>query len=143
MKAIPSPARPRRRAVADDYLRLVRRFPLRPLRDERDYDGAVAILDELVVRSDLSPGETDYVDALTRFVEDYDDAHHPLAHFQATPLEVLRHLVERAGMTTSDLGRVIGSKGVASEILRGKRELSKSHIKLLSAHFNVSPAVLL
>ncbi|MGB7160798.1 MAG: hypothetical protein WBD40_22225 [Tepidisphaeraceae bacterium] len=143
MTRVATPTRSRSRAVSEDYLKLVRRFPLRPLRTVRDYDEASKVLDELVLCDDLSRGEADYLDALTRFVEDYDDAHHPLSEFQATPLEVLRHLVEHSDMTTTDLGRVIGSKGVASEILRGKRELSKTHIKLLSAHFKISPAILL
>ena len=135
-------AHSRSRAVAADYLKLVRQFPLRPLRSAREYDEAARMLDTLVLRNDLSPGEVDYLDALTRFVEDYDDAQHPLNELQASPLDVLRHLVKQHEMTTSDLGRIIGSKGVASEILRGKRDLSKAHIKALSAHFKVSPAIL-
>jgi HTH-type transcriptional regulator/antitoxin HigA len=128
--------------AAHDYLELVRQFPLRPLRSDREYALAARILDRLVVRDDLTRGESDYLNALTRFVEDYDDARHPAAEFAASPLEVLRHLMEQRSMNTSDLGRLIGSKGVASEILSGKRELSKSQIKLLAQHFAVSPALL-
>ncbi len=46
-------------------------------------------------------------------------------------------------MTTSDLGRLIGSKGVASEILNGKRQLSRMHVLKLAAHFHVDPGTFL
>jgi len=42
-------------------------------------------------------------------------------------------------MTISALGKLIGSKGVASEILSGKRGLSKSHMTILAKHFGVEP----
>jgi antitoxin component HigA of HigAB toxin-antitoxin module len=45
--------------------------------------------------------------------------------------------------TTSELGKLIGSKGVASEILSGKRDLSKSHMTTLAKRFGVEPAVFL
>ena len=58
-------------APAEDYLRLVRRFPLRPLRNTKECDIAASILDELVLRDNLSKGESDYLDALSTFVEAY------------------------------------------------------------------------
>src|SRR5437764_6128620 len=102
------------RTGADLYLELVRRFPLRPIRSEAEYDGAAQMLDSLVLR-DLSPGEADYLEVLTLLVEAYDDERDPPDWPESSPAEVLRALVEHRGITTTDLGRVIGSKGVASE----------------------------
>ena len=129
--------------VADDYLDLVKQLPLRPLRDDQDYDRAAAMLDRLVVRIDLTPGETDYMDALTLFVEAYDDEHHNPDDADLSPLDMLKFLLEQHGMNTSQLGEVLGSKGVASEVLNGKRQLSKSHIAKLSVRFGVEPGVFL
>jgi HTH-type transcriptional regulator/antitoxin HigA len=53
---------------------------------------------------------------------------------------LLRTLMEEHGLTRSDLFD-IGSQGVVSEILSGKRELNLRRIILLSAHFGVSPAI--
>jgi HTH-type transcriptional regulator / antitoxin HigA len=61
----------------------------------------------------------------------------------ATPAEVLRELMEARGMTLANLAAIIGSKGVASEMLSGKRGLSKANIKRLAEHFGVSPVVFL
>src|SRR4051794_35725690 len=104
---------------ADHYLELVQQFPLRLIRSEAEYDRAGWMLDSLVLR-DLSPGEADYLEVLTLLVEAYDDERDPPGWPESSPAEVLRALVEHRGITTTDLGRVIGSKGVASELLNGR-----------------------
>lgn len=62
---------------------------------------------------------------------------------QTTPLEVLRHLMESRGMTPAQLGDVLGSRPAATMVLKGRRQLSKAHIRAVAAHFCVSPAVFL
>ena len=49
--------------------------------------------------------------------------------------------MEVHGMTSGDLGKLIGSKGVASEVLNAKRSLSKSHMGILAEHFAVDVSV--
>jgi HTH-type transcriptional regulator/antitoxin HigA len=66
--------------------------------------------------------------------------HHALA--DASGLEVLKYLMEEHDLTQSDLPE-IGSQGVVSEVLRGKRELNVHQIKKLAARFHVSPAAFL
>jgi len=53
---------------------------------------------------------------------------------------MLRFLMEQHGLRQSDFAEEIGSQGVVSEILNGKRELNKHHIAALSKRFGVSPA---
>jgi HTH-type transcriptional regulator/antitoxin HigA len=137
----------KKRLVADDYLELVRRFPLRPVRGEAEYDQALEILKDLIGRADhpgLTPGETDYADALGQFIGVYDQAHYRIEHVLKTPLKRLRYLMGQQGMNTSDLGELLGSgAGQASLILNGKRELSKANIRTLADRFKVSPALFL
>ena len=71
-----------------DYMALVERFPLRPLRGVADYDLAEAMLDGLILR-DLTPGQQDYLDALTLIVEAYDNAHYPIPADKRPPHERL------------------------------------------------------
>src|SRR5205807_612538 len=85
----------------------------------------------------LTPDESDYLDTLSLLVDAYESKHAAVDTSTLDPVTVLKHLMEQHDMTTSDLGRLIGSKGVASEILRGKRSLSKSHMLKLAAR---SPA---
>jgi HTH-type transcriptional regulator / antitoxin HigA len=133
--------------VADDYLDLVRRFPLRPIRSESDYDLAIQIYKELAGRADhpgLTAGERDYLDALREFVVTYETKHYTIEKGFKTPIEALKYLMEQNEMNTSDLGELLGSgKGQASLILNGKRELSKANIRKLAERFKVSPGLLL
>ena len=125
--------------VDPDYLELVRRFPLRPIRNEEGYDAAVEILDGLATRAEdeLTPGERDYLDALTRFVEDYDERNYPVTADRRTPLARLKSLMETAGLTPAALGDILCSRPAASMVLGGKRELSKAQIRKLAAHFKM------
>jgi len=133
--------------AADDYLKLVRRFPLRPIRNEADYDRAIDILRDLIGRADhpgLTTGESDYADVLGRLTGEYDQRYSSILKQKSSPLEILRYLVEENGMNTTSLGKLLGSgAGQASLILNGKRELSKANIRTLADHFKVSPALFL
>jgi HTH-type transcriptional regulator/antitoxin HigA len=125
--------------VGPDYLALVREFPLRPLRDHAEYDRAATVLDGLVMRK-LSPGERDYLDALTLMVEAYyDDEHAPPAGLERrTPLQRVRWLMDSAGDTPSQFGDIVGSRIAASMFLNGTRgELSKPQIRRLARHLKL------
>jgi HTH-type transcriptional regulator/antitoxin HigA len=125
------------------YLDLVRQFPLRPLRSRNEYDRAAAILDQLAVQdeADLDEGETDYLDTLSLLIEAYDRDHFPMPVRKRSPVELLKFLMEQNQMSTTDLGKLLGSKGLASEILHGKRELSKTHIRKLAKRFGLDPGL--
>ena len=127
------------------YLALIRRFPLRPLRSDDDYELAARVLDTLVVRPEgtLGLGEQDYLDTLTMLVESYDNEHHAFAGKNYDPLSMLKYVMQESEMTQADLGRLLGNRALASLILNGHRQLSKSHIRKLAGHFKVSPALFL
>jgi len=98
------------------------------------------MIDKLAVRDEgtLSPGEQDYLDALCVLVEQYD--HHNRIPTKADPIKLLKHLMEESGMSVTALGELLGSKSVASQVLRGKRSLSKTHIAKLAEHFRLDVA---
>lgn len=134
-----------RRPASDSYMALIRRFPLRPIRNDRDYTAAVGVLNTLAVRDEgtLDPGEQDYLETLTLLVESYDDRHFRIDTTDVTPLELLKHLMANSQMSVSDLGRVIGSQPLASMILAGTREISREKARLLAAHFGLEPRAFL
>ena len=121
------------------FFTLVHSFPLRPIREDADYAAAVEVLEGLVTKDEghLSAVERDYLDALTRFVEDFDDSHYPLDADARSPLERLKALMETAGVTPAGLGDIIGSRPAASMVLGGRRELSKAQIRKLAEHFKL------
>lgn len=131
--------------LRDDYLELVCAFPLRPIRNEREYERAAAVLDRLAVRPEgtLTAGERDYFGTLTLLIADYDERHFQHEAAQRTPLERLKYLMAESGMKPADLGRLLGNRALASLILNGHRQLSKAHIRLLADYFKVEPSLFL
>jgi HTH-type transcriptional regulator/antitoxin HigA len=134
--------------IADDYLNLIHRFPLRPIRSDTQYAQAMEIYRELADRAEerkTSAGENDYLETLRTMIREYDQLRSSLLkdRTKTPPLEMLRDLVAEAGMNTVSLGKLVGGSGQASLILQGKRELSKANIRKLADYFHVSPALFL
>jgi antitoxin component HigA of HigAB toxin-antitoxin module len=127
-----------------EYLRLTRKTPPRPLHTPQQYREAVVAANRLAVRDEasLSAAEADYLDALATFISKYEDEHVPEPP-PGSALERLRFIIESAGMSASDLGRLLGNRGLGSTLLAGKRELSKTHIRVLAEHFHLDAAYFL
>jgi HTH-type transcriptional regulator/antitoxin HigA len=113
--------------------------PVLTIHDEREYDQAVVFLNSLLdeVGTDESHPLYTLLDTLGTVMHAYGEEHHPMP--DATGVEVLAYLIEEHGLTQSDLPEV-GSQGVVSETLNGKRELNVRQIRALSQRFSVSPA---
>jgi HTH-type transcriptional regulator/antitoxin HigA len=116
------------------------RIPLHPIKTKRDYKAAVAALNAL-----LDAGGADETDPLSSLVAllgerigDYEDVHSAPVH--VSPSDMLRFLMDQHGLSQRDLPEV-GSQGVLSELLRGKRDLNVRQIKWLSERFKVGPQV--
>lgn len=78
------------------------------------------------------------LDTLGTVIHAYEETHHPMPTVKSGPM--LRYLMEEHGLKQADLPE-IGSQGVVSEILGGKRELNTRQISFLAKRFGVSPAV--
>ncbi len=136
------PVKTRKKTAKDSYLDCVIRFPLKAIKSERQHDQAVAAISRLSIRGNLDAGEFEYIEALTKLIADYEQhAAHHMKRSTRDPIKVLKFLMKESGMSISALGRIIGSQGVASEVLSGKRELSKAHIHKLAEHFHVEPGL--
>jgi HTH-type transcriptional regulator/antitoxin HigA len=114
--------------------------PLLSIRNEHEYDVAVERLNHLLdtVGSDEQHPLYTLLDTLGTLMHAYEEQHHPMP--ECSGADVLRFLMEEHGLTQSDLPEV-GSQGVVSDILRGKRELNVRQIRALAKRFRVSPAV--
>jgi HTH-type transcriptional regulator/antitoxin HigA len=126
-------------ALPQSYLALMGEFPLRPIRSGAEYDRAAKIVHRLAMREGkLDAGEEAYFEVLEALVERYDTDHFAIDAQDVSPTRVLQMLVEDAGISVTELGQLLGSKGAASELLSGKRkEPSKAQIAKLCARFKV------
>jgi len=86
----------------------------------------------------LTPEERAIEALLQRLISDYDD----LVQLPELPAhKTIAYLMEQRGLRQVDMLPVFGSRSVASDVLSGKREPSKDHIRKLAAFFGLSPAV--
>ena len=106
---------------------------------DEQLDEYTHVLIELEERSNLSAEDRKYAQMLAALIEKYENEHYPIA--ASSPDEVLAELIEQNGFGQRDLVPLLGTESVVSEIVNGKRPLSKIHIRKLSRRFRVSPAV--
>jgi HTH-type transcriptional regulator/antitoxin HigA len=100
----------------------------------------LAIVEKLMRKGEenLSPEENTLLDLLVHLIEDFERRYYQPE--DATPLEVLHFLMESNGLKQADLVPIFGSKGIVSEVVNGKRGISKANAKALGEFFNISPA---
>lgn len=107
---------------------------------DKQYKKLLKALDELIdevgnnERHPLAP----LMETVGNLIEEYEKDN--FESIDTDPVEVLKYLMEENGLTQKDMGE-LGSQGVVSEILNGKRELNIRQIKALGKKFKVSPAV--
>jgi HTH-type transcriptional regulator / antitoxin HigA len=87
----------------------------------------------------ITPAQERLLRLLVSLIESFEDQHYQLK--SATSLEILTELVNDRGLKQKDLLPVFGSQGVASEVLNGKRGISKAQAKALGKFFQVSPSI--
>ncbi|MBJ15335.1 MAG: transcriptional regulator [Legionellaceae bacterium] len=106
-----------------------------------EYDQLASMLDRLldIVGDDETHELMGLVDVMSHMISMYDDAHEEQST-EGRGIDALKFLMEQHGLDQSDLKNEIGSQGVVSEILNGKRQLNITHIRKLSERFKVSPA---
>ena len=124
------------------FERLQRVVPLGHLRTRRDYLRARRMLDRIidVIGNDESGPAADLAETLGIFIERYEARHVWIP--ATTPADVLRLLMEQHRLVQSDLPEV-GSQGVVSEILRGKRRLNARQVRALTQRFGIPADLLL
>ncbi len=124
--------------VSPEYSALLTRFPPKVIRTEKENEEYIEILHDLDRRGKtLTPAEKELAELLTLLVEDFEEKRYQLR--RTKPLDVLQFLMDQRGLKQKDLVDVFGTPSIVSEVLSGKRELNKSHIKRLSDRFHVSP----
>lgn len=124
--------------VSAEYTALLRKFPPKVIRSEKENEVYTEILHGLDRRSKtLTPAEKELAELLTLLVVDFEEKSYSLP--RAKPLEVLNFLIDEHNLKQKDLVDVFGTPSIVSEVLSGKRELNKDHIKRLSERFHVSP----
>lgn len=122
------------------YGRVLARAAPTVVQTEEENERLLTEIEKLMTKGEgnLTPEEDALLELLTGLVESYEGRAYPLE--EASPKEPITFLLEQRGLTQSALWPVLGSKGRVSEILSGKRNVSKEQAKKLRDFFHISPA---
>ncbi|HEV7744858.1 MAG TPA: hypothetical protein VGO56_07670 [Pyrinomonadaceae bacterium] len=117
------------------YKRLLSQTMPMVIESVEENERMLSVVEKLMDKESLSPEEERLLKLVARLIEDFErQYYHPK---EAAPLEVLQHLMEARGVKQTHLWEVFGSKGVASEVLNGKRGISKTQARALAHYFHV------
>jgi HTH-type transcriptional regulator / antitoxin HigA len=125
------------REITAHYRALDAKVPLRPIRNRKDYARAVSAMNALLDAgaADESHPLAGLAATLGELIGEYDARQFPVP--DASGRKMLRFFMEQHGLTQSELPEV-GSQGVVSEILSGKRELNLRQVRALARRFGVA-----
>jgi HTH-type transcriptional regulator / antitoxin HigA len=127
----------------NNYLDLVRAFPLRPIRTRQAHRQALKVLRNLAAKRGTSAA--DYKAVLTSLVVQYE--RHAGLQIDTSKLkaaDILRHLLAEREMSVNSLAKTVGiPQSALSDMLNGKRDWSKSAIIRLADYFALQPGVFL
>jgi HTH-type transcriptional regulator/antitoxin HigA len=125
--------------MKDDYLYLTQRLPLAPIRNRRQLREAHAMIDEMtrIPENKLTPGQADDLEVLGDLTLKFERPQMAHELEKISGLDLLKHLLEENDMNASDLGRLLGQRELGSKLLRGDRQISRSHAKRLGERFGL------
>ena len=113
---------------------------LKPIRSEKDYERALAEVEELWGAKSGTP-KGDRLDILATLIEVYEAEHYPMD--PPDPVEAIKFRMEQQGLTRKDLEEILGTRTRVSEVLNRKRGLSINMIRALHEKLGISAEILI
>src|ERR1035438_8634806 len=124
------------------YARLLTRILPQIITTDDENERMIAELEKFDTRGrPLTLEEERLALLMSLLIRQFEESRYPLGH--AEPVEALRVLMESRGLRQRDLIPVFGSSSVVSDVLNGKRSISKAHARKLAEHFHVPALVYL
>ncbi len=111
----------------------------RKIETEEENERILEIIKNLMKKGEenLSPEEDTLLVLLANLVEDFEDRAYPMAE-NTDPLGTMLFLMEQHSLKQIDMVDVFGSRGRVSDVVNGKRGISKNHARKLADKFNTS-----
>ena len=119
----------------DTYGSLLAQYQPKPITTEAENQSAIALAEELEHKDNLTQEEITLLELLYVLIEQFENDNYPIT--EGSPLEILRHLMEENKIKQEELIGIIGSRGVVSEVVNGKRGISKNQAKALADFFHI------
>jgi HTH-type transcriptional regulator/antitoxin HigA len=106
------------------------------IESDEEFDRMAEHLERLTFKQAASAEEKALAELLQRLIQAYDDEHYPMP--EVPPHEMVKYLMEQRGPKQADLVSVLGSRAQVSDLVNGKRGISKAQVKKLAEYFRVS-----
>ena len=124
-----------------NYFALLQNVQPRPIRTKKALERAYRLIDQLMSKERTS-AESDMLELLSMLVEQFESREHPTPH--VPPAEMLAHLIVERGVTNAAVARETHiPRSTFTDILAGRRSISKANVSRLASYFGVSPSVFL
>ena len=119
----------------ESYAQLLALYQPKVIETEAENDLAIESALILEHKANRTREEDVILELLVTLIEKFEDERYPIP--SGTPHSMLLHLMEAGGIKQENLVGVIGSRGVVSEVVNGKRSISKAQAKALADFFSV------
>jgi HTH-type transcriptional regulator / antitoxin HigA len=124
----------------DRYGQLLAQYQPQVIASEAENERLLEIIEELISCPKRTPEQERVLQLLVSLVEQFEDKHYQLN--ASTPHSLLLHLMEVRNLKQADLIGVISvSRGVISEVVNGKRQITRNQAKKLGEFFSVDPGL--
>lgn len=120
----------------EEYIRLFSEIVIKPIESEEELDRYVKLVEPYFFDKEKTPEEVAIYNLLTILIVEYEREHYPEPELE--PLELLKGFMELHDLKQKDLVGILGSRGVVSEVINGKREITKAQAKKLGERFGIS-----
>lgn len=114
---------------------------LKPIKNEKEYDEALARVDELMeLNPTLGTPQSDELEVLVLLIEKYEEKNWAIA--VPDPIEAIKYRMEEMNLKQKDLIPYVGNKSKVSEVLNKKIALSLTMIRNLSQGLHIPLEIL-
>ena len=126
---------------AEKYGELCAEVVPKVIENDKEFDRMSEKLEELTFKKNATREEKELAKLLEKLVMAYDDEHYPIP--PSPPHEMVKFLMEQRDLKQADLVAVLGSRAQVSDLVNGKRGISKAQVKKLAQYFGVSAELFL
>ncbi|WP_353930249.1 transcriptional regulator [Okeanomitos corallinicola TIOX110] len=121
------------------YSKLLSQYQPRVIKTEEENEHFLAVVEDLLSRSDLTPEEKTLLELLVRLIEDFENQHYQIN--ASTPHSRILHLLEAQDLELGDLVPIFGSSELVSQVINGEMEVTREQAEMLGKFFHVDASL--